>query len=263
MSESRGHFVWYELATTEGARAAEFYRTVVGWRAAPAGTAHPDYTILSAGETPIGGIAELPAATFDGGATPGWIGYIGVDDVDAFAAAVIRAGGHIRRIAEDIPGIGRFAVAADPQGARFTLFTPFGDQAAAAPGGATPGRVGWHELHAADRDSAFAFYADLFGWTKTDAIDMGPMGIYQTFATGGPTGDGMVGGMMTKAEAMPAPTWLYYVNVDDTSAAVARIKEAGGQVVNGPHQVPGGSWIAQGVDPQGSMFAVVGPNSAA
>jgi hypothetical protein len=52
-----------------------------------------------------------------------------------------------------------------------------------APG--TPGHVGWHELHADNLESSFAFYADLFGWTKAEAVDMGPMGIYQTFATDG------------------------------------------------------------------------------
>jgi hypothetical protein len=30
----------------------------------------------------------------------------------------------------------------------------------------------------------------------------------------------------------------------------------GGKIVNGPMQVPGGDWIAQGIDPQGAMFAV-------
>ncbi len=82
----------------------------------------------------------------------------------------------------DIPDVGRFAVIADPQGASLALFksaSPAQDQ---PPEQVAPGRVGWHELLAADRE-AFAFYADLFGWEKTDAMDMGAMGIYQLFAT--------------------------------------------------------------------------------
>src|SRR5437762_7475495 len=39
------------------------------------------------------------------------------------------------------------------------------------------------------------------------------------------------------------------------------IPSGGGQVLNGPHQVPGGSWIIQCFDPQGAMFALVGPKS--
>ena len=260
MSTSTGHFVWCELMTTDAESATAFYRAVIGWNAHDAGASHVRYTILSAGDTGVAGLIEMPQSVRDAGRRPGWIGYVGVEDVDAFAARVHEAGGGIHRRAEDIPGVGRFAVVADPQGAAFTLFKPLGGDAA-PPAGATPGRVGWHELHAADREAAFAFYAGLFGWTKTEAIDLGPMGIYQTFATGGPTGDAMVGGMMTKTDAIPAPTWLYYFNVDDTGAAITRVRDSGGQVVNGPHQVPGGSWIAQCLDPQGAMFAVVGPQS--
>ena len=39
-----------------------------------------------------------------------------------------------------------------------------------------PGHFGWRELHAGDRETAFAFYSGLFGWTKADTFDMGPMG---------------------------------------------------------------------------------------
>ena len=82
----------------------------------------------------------------------------------------------------------------------FVLFKPASDEQRPQPAPGTPGHTGWHELHASDRESAFAFYSGLFGWTKAEAIDMGPMGVYQLFATGGVP----VGGMMTKAEAVPA-----------------------------------------------------------
>jgi len=65
--------------------------------------------------------------------------------------------------------------------------------------------------------------------------------------------------MFTKPAAEPAPYWLYYFNVAEIEAAAARVKDKGGQVVNGPHQVPGGSWIIQCIDPQGAMFALVAP----
>ena len=37
------------------------------------------------------------------------------------------------------------------------------------------------------------------------------------------------------------------------------VKDGGGKVLNGPHQIPGGSWIVQCVDPLGAMFAMVAP----
>ena len=83
----------------------------------------------------------------------------------------------------------------------------------------------------------FAFYSELFGWTKGDAIDMGPMGIYQIFAIGGAPS----GGMMTKTPEIPHPFWLYYFNVEGIDAAMARVKKAGGRILNGPIEVPGGT----------------------
>ena len=51
--------------------------------------------------------------------------------------------------------------------------------------------------------------------------------------------------------------WAYYFSTDAIGAAMRRISSAGGTVVNGPHQVPGGQWIVQALDPQGAMFALV------
>jgi hypothetical protein len=71
----------------------------------------------------------------------------------------------------------------------------------------------------------------------------------------------MSGGMMTKTDAS-APAWLYYFNVDDARAAASRITGSGGSIVNGPIQVRDGRWIVQSLDPQGAMFAVLGPRQA-
>lgn len=256
MSNSRGYFVWYDLMTTDTKAAEAFYRGVVGWRAQDAGLADRSYTVLSAGETGVGGLMALPPEARAAGARPSWTGYIAVDDVDAFAARVKQAGGAVHHAPDDIPGVGRFAVLADPQGAAFMLFKGASDAQPQPPAPGTPGHIGWRELHAGDRESAFTFYANLFGWTKGEAMDMGPMGIYQLFATGGDP----VGGVMTKTDAVPAPFWLFYFNIDDIDAAAARVKDKGGQVLNGPHQVPGDAWIVQCRDPQGAMFALVGPH---
>jgi predicted enzyme related to lactoylglutathione lyase len=86
-------------------------------------------------------------------------------------------------------------------------------------------------------------------------MDMGPMGIYQLFAIDAVPS----GGMMTKTKDMPAPTWLYYFNVDDIDAGAKRVTDAGGQILFGPIEVPGGSWIVQCRDPQDAMFALLGP----
>jgi predicted enzyme related to lactoylglutathione lyase len=170
---------------------------------------------------------------------------------------VRQAGGAVHREPEDIPGVGRFAVVADPQGAVLMLFKDSSGEAMPAVVPGTPGHVGWHELYADDWPAALAFYADLFGWSRGTAVDMGPMGTYQLFACG--AGGAEVGGMMNRPAGVPGPCWLYYFNVAAVDAAVARVTGLGGQVLNGPMQVPGGSWIVQCADPQGAAFALVGP----
>jgi uncharacterized protein len=187
------------------------------------------------------------------GVPPCWSGYIGVDDVDADAKRVKAAGGGIKRPPTDIPNVGRFAVVSDPGGAVFLLFKPNTEEEPKPVAPMTPGHVGWHELYATDPEREFAFYARLFGWTKDRAHDMGPMGTYQTFATGGTP----CGGMMKGCAQMPGPCWNYYIAVDSVAAAAERTTTRGGQVLHGPVEVPGGDWIAQARDPQGAAFAMV------
>ena len=255
MAATPSRFVWYELMTTDPAAARAFYTQVVGWQTADAGMPGMDYTLLSAASHQIGGLMALPPEASAAGVPPNWAGYVAVDDVDAKAAALQQAGGSVRRPPADIPGVGRFAVVADPYGAAFCLFKGNQQGPMTSPAAGTPGTVGWHELMAGALEPAWAFYSQLFGWTKADAIDMGPMGVYQLFTAG----DAPIGGMMTRPPEMPVSAWLYYFNVDAIDAGVGRIQAAGGKVVNGPMAVPGGSWIVQASDPQGAMFALVAP----
>jgi predicted enzyme related to lactoylglutathione lyase len=256
MSTDVGAFVWYDVMTTDTKAAEAFYQAVLGWSAADAGMGGDGYTIFSAGANMVAGLMLLPDEARAAGIPPAWSGYVAVDDVDAYAIRVQTAGGAICRPPEDIPGVGRFAVVADPYGAVFLLFRGNGDQAPAPAAPGTPGHVGWHELQAGDLDGAFAFYAGLFGWTKADAMDMGALGIYQIFAVAGVP----CGGMMTRLPEVPRPFWLYYFNVEAIDAAAERVQSAGGSVIHGPQEVPGGMWIIQCLDPQGAMFAMVAPS---
>ena len=79
------------------------------------------------------------------------------------------------------------------------------------------------------------------------------MGTYQMFGRG----KGPIGGMMNKPPDMPAPPhWLYYITVDDVDAAIKRVERHGGQLLNGPMDVPGGDRVAACMDPQGGAFAL-------
>lgn len=248
-----GRFVWYEILTTDPAGARAFYTNVAGWTARDSGVPGIDYTLLSAGETRVAGLMRQP----EGAGAPGWVGYVAVDDVDAVAGMAGTQGGRVLMAPHDIPGVGRCAVIADPQGAAIAMFHGMGEAPLAAP--MAPGSIGWNELHATDMPAVWDFYAALFGWRRDTAMDMGPMGTYQIFAAG----EAVLGGMMTRPAGAPGPHWVYYIAVPDIDAAVARATAGGAKVLMGPMEVPGGAWVIQGLDPQGALFALVGQRVAA
>lgn len=237
--------------TTDMEAAQAFYKSAIGWTAKDHGDPTQPYTLFSAKERMVAGLMPRPDDMPD--MPPCWTGYIAVDDIKACVTKIKAAGGAVHKGPWDVPGVGHMAVAADPHGAAFMVMqeTASDPNPPAAPD--THGHMGWHELYAGNVDEAWTFYSKLFGWKKSQAIDMGPMGVYQLFAVNGVD----VGGMMLRPKEVPVPCWLYYISVDALDKAVARVTKAKGKIVNGPMQVPGGMWIAQCMDPQGAMFALV------
>ncbi len=209
--------------------------------------------------SPHGGVAGLTSTdAMPGDVPPNWLIYYVVDDCDASAAAASGSGGSVLHGPADIPGTGRFAVCADPQGAAFGMLQP---DPMDAPQGTAPfdqetaGHGNWHELMTTDPEAAFAFYAGLFGWKKDEAFQVDGMeGPYQTFSHDGRG----IGGMMGLGDA-PVPAWLPYFAVDGVEAAIGRVTDAGGTLIHRPTEVPGPAVIAVAHDPQGAYFAVVGP----
>jgi uncharacterized protein len=250
-----GRFLWYELMTTDVEGAKAFYADVIGWGLQSVAPDTP-YILFTAGGVAVSGLSVMRQDAMDAGFRPGWLGYIGVDDVDMAAHQIEQLGGIMHVPPIEVPGISRFAIAADPQSATFALMkwlnSP-GEQPAELEG---LGRVGWHELIAADWEKTWSFYRELFGWRKAEA-DTGDTGVYQRFSVGGVT----VGGMFTKPATVPMPFWLYYFNVADIDAAGYRLKAGGGQILEGPLEVPGNRWMIQCRDPQGAIFALVGKRS--
>ena len=245
-------FFWYDVMTSDVGAAGRFYSDVVGWGTQDSGA--PGYTLFTVNGHGVAGLMPFPEDIRKAGVPPCWTGYIAVDDVDATVERLVKERGTLHRGPVEVPGVIRFAVVADPQGAVFIVAKGLTQNAPPELPVGTPGTVGWRELYAADWKAAFAFYETLFGWTKAEAHDMGPMGTYQLFATG----DGPAGGMMTKPPQIPAPPrWTYYFNVPGIDAAAKRVTGGGGRILHGPIEVPGGQWIVQCLDPQGAEFALV------
>lgn len=258
MAKLQGTPCWYELATSKGnlGAAETFYGEVLGWAFQDAGMAGFDYHLAKADGDMVAGLMNMPDDV--GAMPPFWMIYFAVDDADKAAAAIEAAGGRIHRAPADIPGTGRFAVVGDPQGAGFGILElePMPGQEGA--GGAfnqqKTGHGNWNELMSSDPEAGYRFYSGLFGWQKSQAVEMGAMGTYQVFSHDGTD----IGGMMGLGNS-PVPAWLPYFGANGIDAAIARITKAGGKIAHGPTEVPGGAFIAVAQDPQGAWFAVVGP----
>lgn len=246
-SSVRGHFLWHELLTSNPDAAKAFYGKVVGWSTTPWGK---DYTVWMTGQTSRGGMMLMPAEVKAKGVPPHWGTYIGTDDVDATIAQATGLGARVEMPPMDLPEVGRMALLQDPQGAFFYVFKPVQMDPPTYP--ATAGGFAWNELATTNWQAAFDFYSALFGWKKGEAMDMGPdMGTYQMIEVGGH----MVGAMFNKPPQVPVPNWLPYAEVKSAAAAATAVKAAGGTVLVGPMDVPGGA-IVQFMDPQGAVFAV-------
>jgi predicted enzyme related to lactoylglutathione lyase len=253
----KGQFFWYDVMTTDTPAAARFYSEVVGWGTQEADAGGKEYTLFTVNGQGVAGLMPIPEDAAKHGVPAAWMGYIAVDDVDAAAVQLKQNGGTVHREPETVPGIIRFAVVSDPQGAGFLIARGLSHEATPSfPQGAA-GTIGWRELYAKEWQSAYTFYESMFGWTKADSFDMGAMGTYQLFKTGDSE---PAGGMMTKPPVVACPYWDYYINVASIEVAAGRVRNAGGTVLMGPHQVPGGQWILQCKDLQGAHFSLISWN---
>jgi len=117
-----GRFVWHELFTGDLEASKRFYGELFGWTAEVADMGElGTYTMFLSNGQQIGvGMIKMPEEA----AAPrgSWLSYVMVENVDEAAKRIVELEGKIWREPSDIPGVGRFAVAADPTGAMFAVF---------------------------------------------------------------------------------------------------------------------------------------------
>jgi uncharacterized protein len=258
MANPNGTPIWFELNTPDQAATTRFYESVIGWAIVPAPIADSGGYLIANGKdgTGVAGIMTPPP---EAPAFPGWSIYFATGDVDAAAEQVKSLGGAIQFGPMDIPEVGRFAVATDPQGVVFFLMkgaSPEDSQAfKQMAGDAGLGHGVWIELATPDPDAALDFYGKLFGWSKQGAMPMGPMGDY-TFI--GRSESDRPGAIMASATTNAPARWNMYFQVADIDAAIAKAKDGGG-TVTGPDEIPGGDYSANVTDPHGQQVGIVGP----
>lgn len=265
MGNPTGSFIWYELTTGDSDAAAAFYGSVIGWtvgaNAMP--QAGMDYRMIERSDGGYaGGLFAMTDEMVAQGAKPAWTGYIQVPDVDAKVAEIEAEGGKTYLPATTMEGVGRFAMVGDPQGSVFYLMKP--QPPADNPDASSdvfsvdrPQTVRWNELITPDDDAAVDFYTRHFGWKQEGAMPMGEMGDYRFLQLG----ETMIGAVMSLPDSMPFPGWTYYFGVEDIDRAVAAVTSGGGKIISEPQQIPGGEFAANGLDPQGAHFGLVGPRN--
>ncbi|MDY8108780.1 VOC family protein [Fulvimarina sp. 2208YS6-2-32] len=259
MENRHGRPIWYELVTDDADGADRFYGHVFGWsfHRPPGGLAR-DYRIAEANGTAIAGMMQRPA---DMDMPSRWHVYFGVDDVDRAVREAQEAGAAVQLAPMEIPGVGRLAFLADPQGQPFYLMrsaseTPSRAFVCGEP--APHGHAVWNELSAPDPAAALVFYGRLLSIRAEGAMPMGDLGAYQ-FIHAGPDSIGALMGPVPGGQL----GWQIYFAVDDIDAALARLSEAGGHGIQGPDPIPGGAFSLVAEDALGVRFGLVGPRASA
>lgn len=257
MANPEGTPIWYELLTTDPEASKAFYDAVLGWSVQPP-PAERDYRMIDTGHGFVGGVLKLSSEMQSRGATPTWLFYVGVDDVDATAKKVTAAGGTVTTQPFDIPNVGRLAMIQDPQGIPLYVMRGFSPHDSTAFERTGMGRCNWNELATPDQAAAHEFYAAVFGWKYPDKLEMPGLGHYVFVEAAGTT----IGATMPQPPGAPRG-WQFYFRVPDVDAALTKIPAAGGTVHAGPMDVPGGDRVIVASDPHGVRFGVAGPQKSA
>jgi len=230
-----------------------FYRALFGWdlEEQPVGPGET-YSMFQMRGKNVGAAASLRPEDRQHGVPPHWNMYVTVDNVDETVKRAEKLGGTVLMPPFDVMDAGRMSVLQDPTGASFELW-----QAIRGIGASIlyePGALCWTELTTRDTKAAEAFYTGLFGWTAKHAAPSATME-YTEFSIGGQPSIGM----MPMPTAMPShlPSyWMPYFQVENCDESTAKAKELGGNLMVGPHDLPGTGRFSILGDPQGAMFAV-------
>ena len=255
---THGVFSWTELMTTDLAAAKKFYAEVFGWRygtCCPEGTACDHVDISVGGET-IGCLAACPPGC---PAPSSWNTYVTVTDIAKTVELAVKLGGSVAFGPKDLPGIGRFAVVRDPQGADLlpVQYSCPQEALASAPDfrvarATATGAFSWWELMTPDFAATKAFYGGLFGWTFERVSNFD----YEIISQGGK----MIAGLMGMPPQCPPgtpPCWNIYVNVADADAICEAVRRGGGKILVGPEDIPTIGRFAVLQDPTGAVLSVM------
>jgi predicted enzyme related to lactoylglutathione lyase len=104
--------IWFDITAADAITVRRFYAELLGWNIAV--DEATNYGVISDDEgSPVGGIGQIG----EGNRHPaGVVAYFPVEDVDAAVSAAENLGASIAVAPWEIPGLGRMAVVAGPEG---------------------------------------------------------------------------------------------------------------------------------------------------
>jgi predicted enzyme related to lactoylglutathione lyase len=218
----------FALRTTDADAARDFYAAILGHRRAE--------------------IWPLHEQALARGARPHWLGHLEVEDAERAAAAFLERGATQLGPPFSTADGGRNVIVRDPGGAVLALATRPQPHAGAC------ADVVWQVLNTNDAARAARNYAELFGWEMTDLVDLEARGIFQQFAWGaGGESVGAIGDIAARPGVHPH--WLFFFEADALDQSVAKVRDAGGVVVE-VAELPSGRRYAVCDDPRGAAFGL-------
>jgi predicted enzyme related to lactoylglutathione lyase len=220
-----GDIGYVSVWTPDADRAAAFYGHVLGWAYDPV-----THQVTS---------TEQPIGIFAVAGSPTLFCCYAVSDLAAASQAIVAAGGQVGE--EATYSFGTIVDATDPTGTAFAVFQPNVNTARPQLNGAGPGELSYVTYELSDSAAFRQFYGRVLGWSfEPGRIDDGWQ-IADTHPMAGVAGG--------SAEITTVPMWT----VADIDDAVARVREAGGTVLQEPSRQPYGL-MAECRDDQGSRF---------
>jgi len=253
MTRPNGAPCWIDLLTSDTARAREFYAGLFGWTAGEAAEQFGGYFMFMRDGVPVAGCMPKVAGVPGMEGPDMWGVYLSSPDAKSTADTALAHGGTLREGPMDIADLGTEAVLTDVTGTRVGIW-----QAKSFPGITVygePGTPAYFELITREYEPAVGFYRDVFGWEPHVASDT-PEFRLTALRAGGETIAGIMDGSAFLPEGQVG-TWMCYVKVDDTDAALAKVTELGGTVTQPAMDTPYGR-LAAAADPTGAGFKLVG-----
>jgi uncharacterized protein len=244
---------WLDLSSPDTRASVDFYTALFGWTFEPAGAEAGGYGFFRLEGRTVAALGPLT----EEGALPGWTVYFTTVDADRTTELVEQAGGRVRFTPFDVFAAGRMGGYTDPTGADFAVWQPRDTRGLDLVD--REGSLCWTECYSVDAERAKAFYRTVFGWQEQD-VPLGEVLYTVLTPAGGGTDDAHGGIMQLGPEHTARGTsshWLPYFEVPNADASLAIADKLGATVRIPPMDVHGVGRLAQLVDPQEAVFAVI------